>query len=262
MRICLLLLGIYLLAALLSASGLFPLATGPEIEAAPSLAHPFGTDQLGRDLLLWSMHGSRVAVIVGSVAAGMALLLGTVAGLLAGWYGGRLDALMLWLSGSVAAIPNLLLILLLSWLLGGGYLGVFLAVGCVSWVGIYRLVRSEVQRMRALPYVTAAISQGASAGHLMRQHLLPNLRAVLGAQFLLHFVFAVKAEALLSFLGVGMHETPSWGRMIAEAWAFDDLGEGRWWRLLAASLAMAGLVLALQGLTERLGRAQSSASKR
>jgi peptide/nickel transport system permease protein len=251
----LLVLALYVLGAIATAAGLFSLEIDLEnfqADLAPSAQHWLGTDHLGRDLLSLAVNGGRVALIVGTLAAGVALLIGTTTGCLAGWYGGKIDALFMWLAGSIAAIPGILLILLMSWVMNGGYVGVFLAVGLVSWVGIYRMVRSEVQHLRHAPFVVAAELQGASAPHVFQRHLLPNMLPLLSTQFLLHFIFAVKAEAILSFLGVGMHDSPSWGRLIADAWTLDDLGSGRWWRLTAATLAMAGLVLALQQITSRL----------
>jgi ABC-type dipeptide/oligopeptide/nickel transport system permease subunit len=253
----LLILALYVLGALATAAGWFHLEIDLDnfqANLAPSAQHWLGTDHLGRDLFRLAVNGGRVALVVGTLSAGVALLLGTTAGCLAGWYGGKIDTFLMWLAGSIAAIPGILLILLMSWILHGGYVGVFLAVGLVSWVGIYRMVRSEVQRLRHAPFVLAAHLQGAGATHIMRRHLLPNMLPMLSTQFLLHFIFAVKAEAILSFLGVGIHDSPSWGRLIADAWALDDLGSGRWWRLTTATVAMAGLVLALQQITTRLQR--------
>lgn len=255
MRLSLLLLGLYLLAAILTAFGLFTPAidlADMQADAAPNPGAWFGTDHLGRDVLAQTVQGTRVALSVGTLAAGLAVLLGALFGVLAGWYGGRLDALILWLSGSVAAIPGILLVLVLSWMLGGGYVGVFLAVGLVSWVGIYRLVRVEVQRLRSEPFVLSSRSFGARFSGIAWHHLLPNLAPLLGTQFLLHFLFAVKAEVILSFLGIGMQGYTSWGTMIADAWAFDDLGQQRWWRLSAATGAMALLILSLQRIAMRI----------
>ena len=261
MRVWLLILAMYVLGALATTVGWFSLDIDLDdfrADVAPGADFWLGTDHLGRDILSLVVNGGKVALIVGTLAAGVAVLVGTTAGCLAGWYGGRTDAFLLWLSGSIAAIPGILLILLVSWIMNGGYVGVFLAVGLVSWVGIYRMVRTEVQRLRNAPFVMAANLQGAPASFVIKRHLLPNMLPLLSTQFLLHFIFAVKAEAILSFLGVGFHDSPSWGRLIADAWAFDDLGSGRWWRLTAATLAMAGLVLALQQITTRLQKATAS----
>lgn len=261
MKAGLFVLALYVLGALATAVGFFHLEIDLDnfqANLAPSAQHWIGTDHLGRDLFSLAINGGRVALIVGTLAAGVALLIGTTAGCLAGWYGGKVDTFLMWLAGSIAAIPGILLILLMSWIMNGGYVGVFLAVGLVSWVGIYRMVRSEVQRLRHAHFVVAAQLQGAGATHIFQRHLLPNMLPLLSTQFLLHFIFAVKAEAILSFLGVGMHDSPSWGRLIADAWALDDLGSGRWWRLTAATVAMAGLVLALQQVTALLQKKVAS----
>ena len=261
MKVALIILALYVLGACASAAGWFRLEIDLDhfhADVSPGASHWLGTDHLGRDIFNLVVHGGRVALLVGTLAAGVALLIGTTAGCLAGWYGGRIDAFFLWLSGSIAAIPGILLILLMSWILNGGYVGVFLAVGLVFWAGIYRLVRSEVQRLRHAPFVLAAFLQGARAPHIFQRHLLPNMLPLLSTQFLLHFIFAVKAEAILSFLGVGMHDSPSWGRLIADTWTFDDLGSGRWWRLTGATVAMAGLILALQHITTYLQKTSAS----
>lgn len=257
MRAWLFLLGLYLLLGLGAALGLFETAVDPSLaraDLAPGGAAALGTDQLGRSVGMMTLQGIEVALLVGTVAAGIAVAVGVLVGLLAGWSGGWVDGLLLWLSGSVAAIPGILLVMLLSRLLGGGLAGVFLAVGLVSWVGTARLVRAEVQRLRGAGWVTAARLHGAGRVRVLARHLAPQLAPLAAVQFLLLFIYAVKAEAVLSFLGVGISDRPSWGRMIADAWAFDDLGQGRWWRLAAATVAMAGLVLTMQRLGAALER--------
>jgi len=252
-----LLLALYLLVGIAATLGLFTTPVNPDLShanLAPGADNLLGTDQLGRSVGMMTLEGVRVALLVGTLAAAIAVFTGVTIGLLAGWFGGAIDGLLLWLSGSVAAIPGILLVMLLSRLLGGGLAGVFIAVGLVSWVGIARLVRSEVQGLRSAPFLMAARLHGAGFRQLLWRHLLPQLAPIASVQFLLLFIYAVKAEAVLSFLGVGIEDRPSWGRMIADAWAFDDLGQGHWWRLLAATLAMAGLILALQRLSAALER--------
>ncbi len=254
MKLSHLVLILYVLAALLGCSPWFQ----PQIDLsnlradlAPSGLAWFGTDHLGRDVLLLTIQGCKVALFVGCLAATTSLLLGTIFGSVAGWKPGWVDAVLLWMSGSVAAIPNILLVLVLSWMLGGGYVGVFLAVGLVSWVSIYRLIRVETQRLRQAAFVQAACLTGASFPYIFWKHLLPNLRPILRTQFLLHFLYAIKAEVILSFLGIGMQGHLSWGTMIADAWAFDDLGQARWWTFSAATLAMATLILTLQKIASQ-----------
>ncbi len=250
-------LSIYLLIGAGAALGLFHTAVDPTLERAdlaPGAEALLGTDHLGRSVGIMTMEGVEIALMVGILAATLAVLTGVGVGLLAGWFGGVVDRILLWCSASVAAIPGILLVMLISRLFGGGLAGVFVAVGLVSWVGIARLVRNEVQQLRTTPYFLAARLHGAGFVQLLRRHLLPQIAPIACVQFVLLFIYAVKAEAVLSFLGVGIENRSSWGRMIADAWAFDDLGQGHWWRLTAATVAMAGLLLALQGVSSALER--------
>jgi peptide/nickel transport system permease protein len=247
-----LLLAIYLLLGLASQLGLAGSqwsVSQPGFESqAPSRLAWFGTDHLGRDLFAQTMQGIRIALAVGFLAAGGAVVLGTLLGLVSGYYRGPIDGLVLWLSGAVAAIPGILLVLALASAMGPGFVSLCVAFAAVSWISIYRLVRAETCRLVEEDFVLASRANGASSGRILLRHLLPNLWPILAVQFCLAFIYAIQAEAILSFLGVGLLDTPSWGHMIADAWAFDDLGHGRWWRLTAATLALAGLALTVQKL--------------
>lgn len=243
----------YALLALAAAFGWLDAA--PDLTrawAAPSAAHWFGTDQLGRDVLKQALAGARVALEVGLLAGGVATLLGGGLGLWAAWRAGLADRGVFAAGALTSAVPGVLLVLVLGLLFGGGARGVFLAVGLVSWVPTCRLVRAETLRLRDADFVLAARAQGAGAGRILTRHVLPHLAPLLGAQFALAFAFAIKAEIVLTFFGVGVGEGASWGRMLADAWGFDDLAQGRWARILAVTVVAAGLVLAVQSLAERL----------
>lgn len=245
------LLGAYAALALLGLA----LGTAPELDrpwAGPSWSHWLGTDQIGRDQFALTLAGARTALSVGLLAGGVATLFGAALGLLAGWRGGLADRLVTLLTAWIAAVPGILLIVVLGFLLGGGLVAAFLAVGLVSWIGTARLVRAETQRLRRTPYVEAALAGGADSPRVIRRHLLPNLAPLLGVQGALSFLFAVKAEIVLAFLGASPAGTSSWGTLLADAVAFDDLGQGRWARVLAATLAMAVLALATQRLADAL----------
>jgi peptide/nickel transport system permease protein len=247
-------LGIYLLCALLAsvfgvgsdwASG-----SARTEHLAPSAAAWLGTDQLGRDLAAMTLQGCSTAFLIGGLAAGGAIVLGAALGLLSGWYHGWLDRFVLWLSAAVSAIPAVVLILVIAAAMGPGLPALITAFVAVSWVGVYRIVRAETRRLRDEEYVRTALACGARTRSILSRHLLPQFLPLIAVQYGLAFVGAVQAEAVLSFLGLGAPELASWGRMIAEAWTWDDLGHGRWWRLSAASLALAGLALSVLTLSQ------------
>lgn len=251
MRLWLLLLFLYVAIAL-SGLGLDGAPRLDDAWAPPSAEHWLGTDQIGRDLLALTLAGARTALAVGLLAGGIATLLGAAFGLLAGWRGGTADRIVTALTAWIAAVPGILLIVVLGFLLGGGLVAAFLAVGLVSWIGTARLVRAETQRLRGAPFVEAALAGGAGARRVIARHLLPNLAPLLGVQGALAFLFAIKAEIVLAFLGASPAGAASWGTLLADAAAFDDLGQGRWARVLAATLAMAALALATQRLADAL----------
>jgi peptide/nickel transport system permease protein len=227
-------IGFYIAVAIVAASGVIPVEINNDFYRGNSS--------------VWqsAAHGAKVALIIGTIAACTSLFIGTVLGFLSAWYGGLIEAMILWMATSIAAIPGILLVLILSYGMGGGIGSVFFAVGLVSWVGVYRLVHTEVLNLRGQGHVEAARSLGASMTAIATRHILPCLKPILGTQFVLHFTYAVKAETVLSFLGVGVHQQASWGRMLADAWSFGDLQNGDYTRIAVASLCLAGLILALQ----------------
>ena len=243
-------LGIYAACALLAAFGLGDVrgAAGAE-HLAPQTGSWLGTDQLGRDVAQLTLHASAAAFLIGGLAAGGATLLGVLLGMGAGWRAGWLDRAILWLSAVVSAIPGILLILVIAAAMGPGLPALVVAIAAVSWVGVYRLVRAETRRLRNEEFVQTALASGAAPSWVLLRHLSPHFLPVVLVQFGLGFVGAIQAEAVLSFLGLGAPDLPTWGRMIAEAWTWDDLGHGRWWRLTAASLALAGLAVSVLTLS-------------
>lgn len=213
-----------------------------------------GTDQLGRDVAAMTLQGAWTAFLIGGLAAGGATVLGALLGMGSGWRPGWLDRVALWLSAAVSAIPGILLILVIAAAMGPGLLALIVAIAAVSWVSVYRLVRAETRRLRDQEFVQTALAQGESSTRVMLRHLGPHFLPLVLVQFGLGFVAAIQAEAVLSFLGLGAPEHASWGRMIAEAWTWDDLGHGRWWRLTAASLALGGLAVSVLTLSRSAAR--------
>ena len=217
---------------------------------APSAAHWLGTDGLGRDVFLRLMQGARIAFQVGVVSSLIAIPLGVLLGCLGGYFGGKTDDFVVWLSTTFASIPGLLFVLAIAMVVGKGLLGVFLAIGLTTWVGVCRLVRAEVIRQKARGYVQAARALGFSSGRILFRHILPNVIHVALVSFTLRFPAAIGTEVFLSFLGIGAQGEPSWGAMIASARL--RLWQGVWWELAAVTAAIFAVVLAFNLLGDLL----------
>ena len=217
---------------------------------APCAGHWLGTDGLGRDVGLRLVQGARIAFQVGVVSSLIAIPLGVLLGALGGWYGKWLDELVVWLSTTFAAIPGLLFVLAIAMVVGKGLLGVFLAIGLTTWVGICRLIRAEVMRHKQLGYVQAARALGYSGPRILFLHILPNVAHVALVSFTLRFPAAIGTEVFLSFLGIGAQGEPSWGTMLSSARL--RLWEGVWWELAAVTVSIFAVVLAFNLLGDIL----------
>lgn len=182
---------------------------------APSLAHPLGLDELGRDVLSRLLAGARVSVTVGLVVVGIAGTLGTLLGVAAGAAGGRWDAALMRAIDVFLAFPGILLAIALVAVLGPALSHVVLALAAIGWVGYARLARGQVLQLREQEYVLAARAAGVGTARLVLRHLLPNVLPLTVVQASLGLAGAILAEASLSFLGLGIQPpTPSWGAMI------------------------------------------------
>ena len=220
-------LGLLILFAVIVAAVAGPLVLPspveqPDIEHGgrpPSLAHPMGTDQLSRDVLARVAGGARVSLSVAAIAVAMSITLGALVGLVSGYHGGAVDAVLMRVVDAALAIPRLFLLLLLLALWERIPLGAFiLVVGATGWFGTSRLVRAEVLHLRESEYVLAARALGGGAGRIMFQHLLPNAIGPLLVAATLGVGEVILLEAGLSFLGLGIQPpTPSWGGMIFDA---------------------------------------------
>ena len=216
----------------------------------PSRQHWCGTDYLGRDVFWRTLFGIKTAFYVGILAGVISLVVGVTLGALGGYFGGVVDLLVMWLYSTFAAMPTLLFILAFSLLLGRGLSAVYIGIGLTSWVGLCRIIRGEFMRLRDLPFVQAAQTQGIGDWRIIWRHVLPNTVHLIIVFFTLRFSVAVMTEVIVSFLGLGVQLEPSWGVMIAEA--KERLWQGMWWELTAASVAMFLLVLALNILGDAL----------
>lgn len=205
--------------------------------------YPMGTDFLCRDVFKRVLHGTRIAMSVGLVSCIIAIPIGAFFGALAGFYGGLVDEMIVLVYSTVASIPGLLLLLAFVMVVGKGIIGVYIALGMTSWVSLCRLVRGEFIKHKEREYVVAARSLGATDFSCIFKHILPNVFHILIINFSLRFVYAVQSEVILSYLGVGVNDQPSWGVMINDAKL--ELARGVWWQLAAATGAMFMIVLAL-----------------
>jgi len=254
--IAVIIIALYILAGLFALAGFLAPGYAEQIGdayAPPSFLHPFGLDVLGRSVWERVVQGSRVALIVGFFSTIIAIPLGTVLGLVAGYFRGWLDALVVWLYSTLDAIPTILLLLALALVLptGKGLATVCIALGVTSWVSTCRFVRGEVIRQKELDYIRAARSIGATDLRILFVHLLPNVLHLVLVQASLVFVYSIKSEVILSYLGVGVQNFPSWGVMIDDA-RLELVGRGVWWQFAAATSALFVLVLAFNLFNDAL----------
>jgi peptide/nickel transport system permease protein len=184
----------------------------------PSLAHPMGTDDLGRDELTRVLMGGRVSLLVGITAMAVSILVGTALGALAGYFGGRLDSLLMRLTEAFIAFPQLFLLILLAALFGTGLWTIVLVVGLLRWMPVARLVRAAFLQLKQQEYVTAARALGASTSSVMVRHILPNAMSPIIVAATLGVAGAILTESTLSFLGLGIQlPTATWGNMLRAA---------------------------------------------
>ncbi|SDF66485.1 peptide/nickel transport system permease protein [Blastococcus aurantiacus] len=217
---------------------------------SPSWAHPFGTDDLGRDILSRVILGAGVSLRVGFLAVGIALVIGTLIGLLAGFYGRWVDDVLMRVMDMLFAFPAVLLAIAVLAVRGPGSGNTALAIGIVYIPIFARVTRASVLGVREEVYVRASRSVGASDFRLLTRHVLPNAAPPIIVQTSISLAFAVLAEAALSFLGLGTQPpNPSWGLMLAEGRGFIDIA---WWLAFFPGMAIFLTVLCFNLLGDGL----------
>jgi ABC-type dipeptide/oligopeptide/nickel transport system permease subunit len=269
---CLIIVGVYALAGLVCFTPLLDKKVeqviGKEYER-PALFAPgtrrvdlyfwLGTDIRGRSVLWRAIYGTRIALTITVVASILSLGIGVTLGVIAGYFGGWIDELITWMFTTVNSVPWILLVLALVYALRGFTIFRFelpelwiiiAALGFTDWVGICRLIRGEVLKHRDRDYVYAARAVGLGSVSIVFRHILPNVFHLVIITFSLGAVAYVQAEVVLTFLGLGISEKPSWGRMIDDAKL--ELMRGVWWQLIAATVAIGILCLALNLLGDAL----------
>jgi peptide/nickel transport system permease protein len=229
--------------------------------APPSRLHPLGTDNLGRDYLVRLMVGGQLSLEVGGAAAGLTMIIGVGYGLVSGYLGGAVDAVLMRILDVLYAIPSLFLILAVDALFQPGATVLVVVIAVFSWFGVARLVRGEILSLKEREFLEAARSFGATDARLMLKHLLPNVIGVVVVSTSLQVANAILTVAGLSFLGLGLPPpTPNWGGMLSDS--LNYLFQNAWWLTYPPGLAIVlvelGVNLAGDAVREafdpRLGR--------
>jgi len=222
------------------------------IGKAPSLAHPLGTDMTGRDMLSRLVYGGRVSMSVGIVAVSISVTLGVLLGSISGFYGGRVDNLIMRFTEVVMAFPTLIILITIVSILGPGLYNSMIAIGLIGWTGIARLVRGQILSLREMDFVLAARAVGVPQARILAQHILPNVVSPIIVAATFGIAGAILTEAGLSFLGLGIKPpTPSWGNMINEAQQLTII-ESKPWIWLGPGLMITLSVLAINFIGDGL----------
>ena len=251
--ISLIIVVIYTLVALLSAMGLIAADWAKEVGASnlpPSSEHWFGTDIFGRSVFMKVVRGTQIAMSVGVATALISIPIGVFLGAIAGYFGGWVDDCVTWLYTTFSSIPNIMLLISITMILGKGIFAVYIALGATSWVTLSRLIRGEVMKHKEREYVQAAGAIGGGHMRKLFRHILPNVTHIVIINTSLQFQIAIKSEVILSYLGIGVQGEPSWGTMIDDAKL--EISRGVWWQLAGATLAMFLVVLAFNLLGDAL----------
>lgn len=202
-----------------------------------------GTDKYGRDMLSRLLVGIRISLSIGFVAVFISLIIGITLGAIAGFYGGKIDAAIMWLINVTWSIPTLLLVIAITLALGKGFYQVFIAVGLTMWVEVARVVRGQVLGVKEMQYVTAAKALGFQNWRIITKHILPNIMAPVIVISAANFAAAILIESGLSFLGIGAQPPiPSWGAMIKDHYSYIILGKA--YLAIIPGLAIMSLVMA------------------
>ena len=246
--------GLYLLVGLLGIVGLLPdyqeRVAGPYQPPSLSAALVLGTDIFGRSVLYKILAGTKTAMMIGLLVPAISIPIGVVLGAVAGYYGGLIDAFVVWMFSVVQSLPYILIVVAISFVLGKGMLAICVAMGAVGWIGLCRLVRGEFIKHRSREYVLASRLIGARDARIIFAHILPNVvhLAIISAS--LEVLGAIKSEVILTYLGVGIQDGSSWGTMISDA--AGELVQSIWWPLAGVVMAMFFLIYALNVVGDAL----------
>lgn len=225
-----------------------------------------GTDAQGRSIFFRAVYSIKVALLIGVVVAAFSVIVGALLGAAAGYFGGWVDHLVNWVFSVFSSIPGLVLLVVIAYAftdfdvnlfgtefkLGKSLFPVYVALGMTFWVGTCRVIRGETMKLKQLEYVQAARTAGFGSFRILTRHVLPNTAHLMLINFSLLLIGAIKSEVILSYLGLGVKDQPSWGIMIRDAGANGDVISGFFWQIGTATVFMFVLVLAFNILSDAL----------
>jgi len=236
-----------------------PLALGPDTLRAPGWAHPFGTDDLGRDVLARVLYGGRVSLSVGLFSAVLSVVLGMTIGMVAGFFGGALDEALMRITEAFQILPKLLVAVVVVSLVGSGLANEILVIGLLSWPATARVIRGRVQVIRHEEFIAAAEMSGASWMRVLARHVTPNVLSFLLVSAALQVASAIMAESFLSFLGLGDPAHPSWGLLLQQGQLFLQQA---WWLTTFPGIALAMTILGLNLMGDGVAGGRAGAARR
>lgn len=245
----LLLLGIIAASILLSND---KIATNFQLKnQAPSMAHPFGTDWLGRDMLTRTIKGLSSSIYIGLIASAVSVLISLILGMSAATMGKAVDSFITWLVDLFLGVPHLVTLILIAFTMGGGAKGVIVGVACTHWTSLTRVIRAEVLQLRSLEFVQVSRQMGKSRWRIAVHHILPHLVPQFFVGFVLLFPHAILHEASVTFLGFGLSpHKPAIGVILSESMKY--LSTGMWWLALFPGLALLVIVRAFDIIGENI----------
>ncbi len=214
-----------------------------DVYTKPSSAHWLGTDDAGKDVLTNFIYGSRVSLIVGFFASFISVFIGGTIGIIAGYFGGKVENALMRFTDIILVIPNLPLAVVLVALTKPSLINIIFVIGVLGWTGTARLVRSQTLTVKERKFVLRARAIGSGGFHIIRQHILPLVLPLMIANTVLVISLAILEESTLSFLGLADPTTISWGQMLNFAFSRGGVSAGAWWALLAPGLGIVWVVL-------------------
>lgn len=210
----------------------------------PSFKYLLGTDELGRDILGYLISGSRVSMMVGLLATIISMLIGTVLGIVSGYYDKNIGVIIMRITDFFLVIPWLPLMIVLASIMGTSIWNIIVVIGITSWAGTARVVRSQTLSVKELQFIERAVAIGSSDSHIMKKHILPNVFPLVIANTVLNAAVAITTETTLSFLGLGDVTRPSWGVMLHYAFESGAMSVGAYWYFLPPGICIILVVLA------------------